>query len=542
MKKEEILNSLLKSLLDGSITKLEKKSTEEIKDLKVMKLFFNRQESLIKSYLEDIKKRTMLRQKTSDDLKSSRRTSRLFTPSNNRSRISKSKDKFISKEKNNFSNLNRLKIDGNYKPKNDPSKKINKLQIIKNKDTTTNERKNYKTPIRKIHSQINSISKIKKVKKNHQNKNNKDNPIVSNRNIKKNKIELNDSINRANKSFIINNKNNLNKSNSNINNYSNKKNKKSNSSQKKPIKINMINKDKKNLFMEKLDIDKKQSNVIVYDKNNFGDWLCTDDGRDVLISISNYLDSKSKYNLFSCKKSYLKFLYRYIDDKYTEFKEKNKINPHSNSIQEEIEQIKSTIPEDELNKINTKFNLSISTTKVFELLNKEEHLNFFDINKYDSFSDDIYLVYKIIFQLSKNNEVKSSENKKDFFEKMVKYVKENIKDNKVGNLFKEMVNDFDFSKDNIIQIKNIIKGNEDKLKPKYYSKICATTGLVIFLVKDILEYLGLNENNKSNAATILANLEFIEKMKSKIPNYLKFLQNQSPIPNPQSPNIISIIK
>ena len=522
MKKEEILNSLLKSLLDGKITKLEKKSSEEIKDIKIMKIFFNRQESLIKSYFEDIKKRTMLRQKTSDDLKLSKRGSRLFTPSNNRSRLSKSKDKFISKEKNNFSNLNRLKIDGNYKPKNDPTKKNYKLQLIKNRNTNERtERKNYKTPIRKTLSQINSISKIKKVKKNHKNKNNP-NPVLPNIKNKKNKIELNDSISRANKSFILNHKNNLNKSNSNINNYSNKKNK-INSSKKKPIKINIINKDKKNLFIEKLDTDKK-SNEIIYDKNNFGDWLGTDDGRDALLSISNYLDTRSKYNLFSCKKSYLKFLYRYIDDKYTEFKEKNKINPHSNSIQEEIEQIKNKIPEDDLTKINTKFKLSIATKKIFELLNKEEHLNFFDINKYDSFSDDIYLVYKIIFQLNKNTEIKSSENKKDFFEKMVKYIKENIKENKVGNLFKEMVDDFDFSKENINLIKNMIKGKEDKLKPKYYSKICATTGLVIFLVKDILEYLGLNESNKSNTATILANLEFIEKMKTKIPNYLKLLQ------------------
>ena len=87
------------------------------------------------------------------------------------------------------------------------------------------------------------------------------------------------------------------------------------------------------------------------------------------------------------------------------------------------------------------------------------------------------------------------------------------------------MNNFDFSKEKIYKIKNIIKGNEDKLKPKYYSKICATTGLVIFLVKDILEYLGLNTNNKSNTAAIWANLEFLEKMKSKIPSYLKLLQN-----------------
>ena len=107
---------------------------------------------------------------------------------------------------------------------------------------------------------------------------------------------------------------------------------------------------------------------------------------------------------------------------------------------------------------------------------------------------------------------------------MCKYILDNIKDDKIGDLFKDIVNNFDFSQENIFQLKNIVKGNEDKLKPKYYSKICQTTGLIIFLVKDILDYLGLNQNKKSSPAIMLANLEFLEKMKTKIPNYLKVLQ------------------
>ena len=107
---------------------------------------------------------------------------------------------------------------------------------------------------------------------------------------------------------------------------------------------------------------------------------------------------------------------------------------------------------------------------------------------------------------------------------MVKYINDNIKENKVGDLFKSMTKNFDFSNDNIFQIKNIIKGNEEKLKLKYFSKICVTTGLIIFLVKDILEYLELNGSNKSNTTLILANLEFIEKTRSKISSYLETLK------------------
>ena len=516
MKKEEILNLLLKSL-DKNMSILEKKSNEEIKDIKLMKIFFNKQEALIESFKEDIKKRTMIKKKTSEDLKPIRRGSRLYTPSS-KGTTSKSKDRFTPGEKNNFSNLNKSKIDGNYKPKNDPIK-INK--IIKN---NTIERKKYKTPIRSMHSQANSLSKIKKVKKKKANdRKENNNSILTNRINLKNRMELIDSINRANKSFLANNKNDLNKSNNNnVNNYTNgiKKNK---TAEKKEIRIKIINKPQANLFKENFDTNKKSDGII--NIGNFGDWICSDDGRHILMSISDYLDFKSKYNLFSCKKSYIKFLYQYINDKYTEFKEKNKIYPNTDTIKEKIEEIKEQFSEDDLSLTKKPFNLSIAALKALDILNKEIHYKFFDPNKYESFSDDIYLVYKIIFQLHKNNEIKNAENKKDFYEKMIKYINDNIKEKKVGDVFKQLVNNFDFSKENIYKIKNIIKGNEDKLKPKYYSKICATTGLVIFLVKDILEYLGLNTNNKSNTAAILANLEFLEKMKSKIPSYLKLLQN-----------------
>ena len=530
MKKEDILKNLLNSLLEKNISKLEKRNNDEIKDIKLMKLFFTKQECIIQSYLDDIKRKELTRQKTAENLKPHKRNTRMYTPSNKKV-VSKSKDKSNTKEnkeKENFSNLNKSKIDGNYRPKNNIVKKPN----------NNIDRKNYKTPIRKMHSsQINSLSKIKKGKKGNIKNNEAKTPILtsninnlenkSNIMNRKNRMELLESINRANKSFILNNKNNLNKSNNKIdnNNVSNDKikNNRINTSNKKGIKIKIINKPKTNLFLEKFDKN-KISNEDINKKLNFGEWLCSDDGRDKLISISKYLDKKTKYNLFSCNKNYIKFLYEYINDKYTEFKEKNKIIPHSDSIQEKINEIKEKCSESDLNIINEKFNLSIGTSKAIELLNNKDHLKFFSPENFDSFSDDIYLVYKIIFQLSKNNDIKNSETKKEFFEKMCKYVLENIKDDKIGDLFKDIVNNFEFSQENIFQIKNMIKGNENKLKPKYYSQICPTTGFIIFLVKDILEYLGLNQTKKGSPAIILANLEFLEKMKTKIPNYLKVLE------------------
>lgn len=553
MNKEKILKDLIKSLLENRITKLEKKNTEETKDLKIIKTFFTKQAELIKSFKiikkNDPPQKKLLKQKTSAlKLSSSRRLStRLHTPLT-RKTASKSKDKEIVNKKNNikdnFSHLNKSKIDGNYKTKN--KNNIDNSKITENSSTRMRK---YKTPIRKVyHTALNSISKFKKdaihEAKTPSSSFYNDTSNISyrrGRNItstKKN-TDLIDSINRSNKSYIIENNRHLNKSNINLSNsnlYINdlssngkRQNQFGPASLKKMIKINPNQKNKTNLYLKEFidqEKSKKNENKTIFHKS-FGEWLGSDEGRDILNSISSYLDTKSKYNLFSCQKQYIKNLYRLIEDTYTEFKENNKINPNSNLIQEKINEIKEKYSTNDLNIKNAKFNLSKSCLKALELLNDEEHEKFFNNENYYLFSDDIYIVYKIIFQLIKNNEIKNSENKKDFYEKMGIFVHQNIQEkDKIGDFFKNMVNEFEFSEDNIFQIKKIIKGNEEKLKPKYYSQICATTGLVIFLVKDILEYLGLYLNtNKGCPVFVLMNLEFLEKVKTKLPNYLKFLKS-----------------
>ena len=558
MDKEKILKDLLKSLLENRLKKLEKKTTDEMNDLKIIKTYYTKQESLLKSFKiikkEIPQKKLLLKQKTSNlKLSSTKLSARLHTPLHKKT-ISKSKDKEKGKEKekdilnkkhskDNFSNLNKSKIDGNYRTR------AKKNTIDSTKNETSSRIRKYKTPIRQVyHTALNSISKNKK-DRNHEPKTPSssfynDTTSASRRrgsnisSIRKNKSDLKDSIIRANKSYTLESKNsnksntNINTSNLDINEISSneKQNQGGPASLKKMIKINMNQKNKTNLylkeFIDKEKSKKSESNKIIK-KASFGDWLGNEEGRNILLSISNYLDLKSKYNLFSCQKQYIKFLYRLIEDSYTEFKENNKINPNSNIIQEKINEIKEKYSQNDLNINNVKFALSKSCLKALELLNDEEHEKFFKNENYYLFSDDIYIVYKIIFQLIKDNDIKNSENKKDFFERMGKYVNDHVQDkNKFGDLFKNMINEFEFSEENIFQIKKIIKGNEEKLKPKNYSQICATTGLIIFLVKDILEYLGLNVNaNKGCPVFVLMNLEFLEKVKTKLPNYLRYLKS-----------------
>jgi len=579
MQKEKILKNLLKTLLENRINELEVKYTQEMKDINLTKKLISNEQTFLKSLIISIKKpeqkkKTLSKQKTNNNkLIPSIRHSRVQTPmhmkfeSQNIQNIYINSKKIINNKTDNFSHLQKSKIDGNYKTKNKNGNIMNKSAFnnINNSKNKNEKIKKYKTPVRRLYqTTLNSIAKYKKFKSknvpvtpstsfyndfssiSYKQIENNDGIVYKKR---KSKTELLDSIINANKSYIFNKSSNvINRSNFNI--KINKKNNNNNStynsgnnsnfkkeinpctsSLKKNIKFSNIDKkNKTNLFLEQF-IDKENMNNNNYKfifNRNYGDWLTSEDGEDVLISISNYLDTKTKYNLFSCKKKYLKYLYQILNDKYTEFKEKNKINPNSNTLKEKINEIKEKYSEDDLNLNNTKFILSRGTLKALEILNKDEkeHEKFFDIKNYNLFSDDIYIVYQIIFQLIESNDVKNSSGKKEFFEKMGEFIYYHINENnKIGDIFKNMVKEFQFNKENIYKIKNIIKGKEEKLKPLNYSQICKTTGLVIFLVKDILEYLGLNsKENKKIPIIKLMNLEFFEEVKTKLPNYLKFLE------------------
>ncbi len=78
-----------------------------------------------------------------------------------------------------------------------------------------------------------------------------------------------------------------------------------------------------------------------------------------------------------------------------------------------------------------------------------------------------------------------------------------------------MADKFDFSDENIYNICKMLGNNATKMTPAYFSKLCGTTGFLIFLIKDMLEYSGILIERKVNNLRIYKNLQF-EEYKEKI--------------------------
>lgn len=87
--------------------------------------------------------------------------------------------------------------------------------------------------------------------------------------------------------------------------------------------------------------------------------------------------------------------------------------------------------------------------------------------------------------------------------------------------------EIDFSNENIYKLNNLIKGKEVKMHPNYYNKICGTTGLIIFFIKDVLDYCGILTDSKKTPYRIYTNclhvFEALNKKKTKIKQISKDL-------------------
>lgn len=77
----------------------------------------------------------------------------------------------------------------------------------------------------------------------------------------------------------------------------------------------------------------------------------------------------------------------------------------------------------------------------------------------------------------------------------------------------------DSSPSNLYKIYRLIRNNQHKLNPTYFSEICGTSGLVTFFLKDSLEFLGAISTKTTCQTRILKNAFLVsEYLGTKIEN------------------------
>ena len=229
------------------------------------------------------------------------------------------------------------------------------------------------------------------------------------------------------------------------------------------------------------------------------------------INIFKFLDIYTLINLKNVSKLFHKSILTYIIKILQEEKE-NVLN-----IKQSLNMTKIPEREDFENLV-----LNKGSKKAMQLLNESLLNHLFKDTKFPT--DDIILIYRIYFQMI--NHPYSLIAKKDiltFWEKCKLYFTSE-QNGKTGDILLSMINQkrIDFSKNNEFQIYMLTKGNYKKILPNYFSNICGTTGLFVFVIKDILEFMGITPKIKKKENAFWTYSDIADSIDEKI-NYLNKL-------------------
>ena len=185
---------------------------------------------------------------------------------------------------------------------------------------------------------------------------------------------------------------------------------------------------------------------------------------------------------------------------------------------------------------NKEFILSNKAKKALYLLDERSYMDIFKVRKHNN-NNNVYLpirnrtnsntipndnvikIYQILMQLTNKQEILSYMNNKElFWEKVCNYFNINAK-GQFGTFIMNLIEHFDYSKENRIKVVKISSQYLHLFTPSYFTKICSTTALLVFALKDVMEYIGMN-------ITLFSKLQ---NKKSKIIKYGQIIKHMNRI-------------
>ena len=240
-------------------------------------------------------------------------------------------------------------------------------------------------------------------------------------------------------------------------------------------------------------------------------------------SILQFLTKKEQLELLSCNKSFAKLNIQILNNTITSYKKAYDVLI-GETIDDKIKKLEENYTKEELNEPIKNFELSRGTIKAIGLLEDELYMRLFIRPVQDKVLDEIVIIYRIFCQFLGKGEFTEIKSDKIFWEKFSKYVLDN-KGEKLSNFCNESISKFIFDDKNILKVKEMSIDISEKLKPKYWSKICPTTGFFAFIIKDLVEYTGIVEDKKTQPSRIKANYIYVKGLLEKLDKFLKFLES-----------------
>jgi hypothetical protein len=239
-------------------------------------------------------------------------------------------------------------------------------------------------------------------------------------------------------------------------------------------------------------------------------------------SIIQFLTEKEQITLYLSNKKLSSLALDILKKKLSEFN--NAFDLYvGQTIDDRINTLEAKYSKEELEAPLKNFELSRGCSKALGLLDEELYLRVFTTPVQEKILEEIVIVYKLFCQLLNMEDYVQIKDDKVFWEKMSKFILDN-KGNKLSDFCVRCVLKFNFDNKNIFKLKELAKDKSEKLKPSFFSKICGTTGLFVFLIKDTLEYCGAIEDKKTQPSRIKSNYLYAKTIFDGINKYINFLE------------------
>ena len=181
------------------------------------------------------------------------------------------------------------------------------------------------------------------------------------------------------------------------------------------------------------------------------------------------------------------------------------------------------------NKLNEPFielHLSKGALRAIQLLNNNTYSKIFGRPVLEEKYNPIYLVYRLLFIFLGEEAIVNIFDDKLFWVKCTEFLSSNSENGKIGDFISKKFENYKCDNKTIYLIEKLMKGKKENISPSYYSKICGSTGLLIFGIKELLEYSGvIIDSKKTQLSRIYQNLKYYKNMIDVLTGFNKTLEN-----------------
>ena len=170
----------------------------------------------------------------------------------------------------------------------------------------------------------------------------------------------------------------------------------------------------------------------------------------------------------------------------------------------------------------SQFTIARNSATAIVSIDKETFSKLFKQKTLDIKLSEIYIVYRVLFLLFGEQKIAEIVDDGEFWEKCIEYLNTNG-GNKIGSFILEKSKSFDFSKNSIYLINKLLVGIKPNFTTAHFSKVNGTTGLLMFIIRDALEYAGIIVTKRTPKSRIYNNLVYYKNLIENLSNFIDYL-------------------